>query len=373
MGSRVHRAASPLAAVGLAGGLVLSAVVLSAGGASAGSAGVGGPITQGSPTAGSTSTAGSSTFADQLATSPGADTFETTSAPNGVTVSSSGAVATTGLLAAGDYTVSGTDEIFTGDLLLGAGTWSYTLSVSAVTIVQSSPTSKSTGTGGSSSFTDRVSATAPGTVAFATTSAPTGVLVSSDGAVTTTGALGAGDYAVSGTDSDGYGDSGTWSYTLTVVAPAIITVTVSGHQSYGSSTPTFSYTDDAPAGVSLSATLTCSTVGTDTPIAASLPSGSYTVLGSSCSGLSAAGDGFTLSYQGDADGFTVTAAATPGVDQPGPSATTTHDPTAVAAGSAGLAAPELHHRILGLVPLGLAASIAMAALELRRRRHPEPG
>ncbi|MGH9108674.1 MAG: beta strand repeat-containing protein [Acidimicrobiales bacterium] len=87
------------------------------------------PITQGAPTAGTTTTAGSGAFTDQLATSGnvGAVTYtETHSADStDVVVSSSGAVTTKGTLAAGTYTVSGTD----GDAYGDTGGWSYILTV----------------------------------------------------------------------------------------------------------------------------------------------------------------------------------------------------------------------------------------------------
>ena len=63
--------------------------------------------------------------------------------------------------------------------------------------------------------------------------------------------------------------------------PVPVTVKVSGTQTYGGS-PSFTYTT-TPSGVSV-ASLTCTTVGTSTPISSSLAARSYTILGSSCSG-----------------------------------------------------------------------------------------
>ncbi len=82
---------------------------------------------------------------------------------------------------------------------------------------------------------------------------------------------------------------------------------VAGSQTYGATTPAFTYTSDAPTGVSLTGTLTCTTVNGGTAIAASLEPGSYTIDGPSCSGLSASdtSDFASLSYTGVSDGFVV--------------------------------------------------------------------
>ena len=139
--------------------------------------------------------------------------FVTTSTPNGVTVSSTGAVSVSSTLAAGTYTVSGTDSDAFGD----TGTWSFTLTVNGVSISQGAPASDSVSTSGSSSYTNLLSTTGQtGTVSFVTTSTPNGVTVSSTGAVSVSSTLAAGTYTVSGTDSDAFGDTGTWSFTLTV-------------------------------------------------------------------------------------------------------------------------------------------------------------
>ena len=87
-----------------------------------------------------------------------------------------------------------------------------------------------------------------------------------------------------------------------------MTVDVSGSQTYGSSSPIFSYTDEPPSGLTVSGTLTCTTVDGGTPIGASLDADSYTLDGSSCSGLSLSGtdsSAYSISYTGVTDGFTV--------------------------------------------------------------------
>jgi streptogramin lyase len=94
-----------------------------------------------------------------------------------------------------------------------------------------------------------------------------------------------------------------------VVSQAPIDLAVSGQQTGGSSTPVFSETNDAPTGITVTDTgLTCTTVEPDTSIGPSLAAGSYTVLGSSCTGStlsgSDAGD-YLIDYSGVSDGFVV--------------------------------------------------------------------
>ena len=157
-------------------------------------------ITQSAPTTGSVSTTKSASFTDQLATSgqSGAVSFVTTSANAHMSVSSSGAITTSGTLATGSYAVSGTDSDASG----ATGTWSYTLTVTAVAISQGAPTTASVSTTKSASFTDQLATTGQnGAVSFVTTSANAQLSVSATGAVTTSGTLAAGSYAVSGTDA----------------------------------------------------------------------------------------------------------------------------------------------------------------------------
>jgi hypothetical protein len=94
---------------------------------------------------------------------------------------------------------------------------------------------------------------------------------------------------------------------VTVTASPVI-VTVSGSQRVGSSSPVFTDSNDAPSGISVTGTVTCTTVGTDTAIDPALAVGNYTILGTSCSGASLSGTDstdYTISYVGATDGFTV--------------------------------------------------------------------
>jgi hypothetical protein len=90
-------------------------------------------IAQSAPTTGSVTTPRSSTFTDQLVVTGnnGAVTYtQVTGSPN-LAVSSTGAVTTSGTLNEGTYTATGTTSDPAGD----TGTFAYTLTVSAATIL----------------------------------------------------------------------------------------------------------------------------------------------------------------------------------------------------------------------------------------------
>ncbi len=96
-----------------------------------------------------------------------------------------------------------------------------------------------------------------------------------------------------------------------VVNPAPIVVTVSGTQTYGG-LPSFSGSVNSanlPPGITVNtAGVTCGDVGTSTPIAPTLPAGSDTVAGSSCSKAILGGTGssnYAPEYTGAPGGFTV--------------------------------------------------------------------
>lgn len=190
-------------------------------------------ITQAAPMSGTTSTTASSTFADQLATTGGigAISFAATPATScGLDVSSSGAISTTGTVAAGTCTVSGTDDDAFGD----TGTWTYTLTITPAAIIQEAPTSGTTTTTASAAFTDQlVTSGQIGEVSFDATSTPCGLDVAL-GAITTRGSLPKGSCTMSGTDSDISGNSGTWTFTLAVTpVSTTTTLSVASSVSYG--------------------------------------------------------------------------------------------------------------------------------------------
>ncbi len=96
---------------------------------------------------------------------------------------------------------------------------------------------------------------------------------------------------------------------LVTVNPITVAVAVSGGQTYGSTTPSFSGTDNPPSGITVNtAGLTCSEVDSSTPIGPALLAGSRTVVASSCSGATLSGTGasdYIAAYTSAAGDFTV--------------------------------------------------------------------
>ncbi len=200
--------------------IAASASVLSAGPAFAQ-----GTITQTSPTTGTVDIAGSDTYSAPLTTS-GSDgngvTFSGTSVPTGLAVENEDEIVTTGTLAATTYTISGTDVDGSGD----NGNWTFTLTVTAGTITQTSPTSGTVSIAGSTAFTAQVTPTTANgeAVTYAKGASPQSpdLSITGGGLISTVGGpLAAGSYTISGTTSNSEGDSGTWTFTLTVTAGAI--------------------------------------------------------------------------------------------------------------------------------------------------------
>jgi outer membrane protein OmpA-like peptidoglycan-associated protein len=180
-------------------------------------------ITQTSATTGSTTPGASSTFSPgtiAVSGNTGTVTFATTTTSPGLRVSGNGVISTTGTLAAGSYTVSGNDHDAESD----TGNWTYTLTVTGGTIIQSGPLTGATTASASNVFTSQLDPTTDNgsAIAFTTTTANANVHVSSSGAISTVGGLlAATTYTVSGTDVDTLGDTGNWSYTLTVSASGV--------------------------------------------------------------------------------------------------------------------------------------------------------
>jgi hypothetical protein len=180
-----------------------------------------GTITQSLPASSSTKTVGSPTFTDQLVVSgnDGAVTYVQTSGAPALTVNATGLIATSGALAPGSYTASGTTSDPNGDI----GTFSFTLSVG--TITQSLPTLSSVATTGSSTFTSQIAVIRnDGAVTYVQTSGAPALTVNATGLVATSGALAPGSYTARGTSSDIYGDKGKFVFTLNVTAPAPISI-----------------------------------------------------------------------------------------------------------------------------------------------------
>ncbi len=138
----------------------------------------------------------------------------TPSSDHGLAVNDSGAITVTGNLAVGTYSVSGS----TSDNLGDTGSYSFTLNVTSVPILQTSLTSQTVLTTSEASIVSAITTNdSVGTVVF-TPSSDHGLAVNDSGAITVTGNLAVGTYSVSGSTSDNLGDTGTWSFTLFVTS-----------------------------------------------------------------------------------------------------------------------------------------------------------
>jgi major membrane immunogen (membrane-anchored lipoprotein) len=137
---------------------------------------------------------------------------QTTGSPN-LVVSATGAVTTSGALAVGTYTATGT----TSDSHGNTGTFSITLQVGV--LLQHSPTTAAVKVSGSAKYSDQLSVTgASGAVTYVQTGGTPNLVVNPTGLVTTNGPLAAGTYTATGTESDATGDKGTFTLTLKVGA-----------------------------------------------------------------------------------------------------------------------------------------------------------
>jgi outer membrane protein OmpA-like peptidoglycan-associated protein len=176
-------------------------------------------ITQSAPFANASPDTASQSFSDQVVTTgqSGTVTFSASgSLPAGVSVSSSGLIASNGTTPSGVYTLSGTDSDTSSD----SGTWIYVLTVRPAggTITQ---THASGSVNAGNPFTDTVTTSgSDGAVTYTTTSSGNAFTVNSSGAVSAPDTLVPGSYTVSGTDVDAFGNAGNWTYTLIVTAAA---------------------------------------------------------------------------------------------------------------------------------------------------------
>jgi sugar lactone lactonase YvrE len=236
----------------------------------------------------------------------GSPTFTYTTVPSGVTVSSLNcatvgtSTAISSSLDAGSYTILGSS-------CSGTASSNYSLTFAGANsgfAVTAEPVA----------VTVSGSQTYGGSPTFTYTTVPSGVTVSSlncatvNTSITISSSLAAGSYTVLGNSCSGTASS---NYSLTfagansgfAVTAEPVAVTVSGSQTYGGS-PTFTYTT-VPSGVTVSS-LSCTTVGASTAISSSLDAGSYTILGSSCSGT--ASSNYSLTFTGATNGFVISQA-----------------------------------------------------------------
>jgi hypothetical protein len=183
-----------------------------------------------------------------------------------------------------------------------SGTWSFSLTVNPTTSLnQTAPTSASVTAG--TAYSGHLAVTDPfGTVTYATTSATSGLAVSSAGTITSLTSDAPGTYHATGTESDVHGDSGHWSFALTVhpvalhqsgsttgsvTAGTAFTGSLSVPDPYG--TPVFTTTAATKTGTVAALTVSKSgaiteTLGADTPV------GTYAIAGVAADSL---GDGAT--------------------------------------------------------------------------------
>jgi major membrane immunogen (membrane-anchored lipoprotein) len=255
----------------------------------------------------------SATFSDQLVTAnnAGAVTYTQTAGTPDLVVSPTGLVTTSGALATGTYSATGT----TVDAAGNTGTFSLNLDVGV--LIQSSAVTATVKVSGSAAFTQQVAVSgSDGAVAYVQATDTPDLVVSPTGVVTTSGALATGTYSATGTESDPAGNKGTFKLTLTVGAlvqraPTAATVTTSD-------SATFSQQLDV--GANLGAMTFVQTSGTPSVLVSS--SGLVTT-----SGKLAVGTYPVAGTVSDATGdmgkftFTVSVHALPPPPPPSPSAT----------------------------------------------------
>ena len=255
----------------------------------------------------------SATFTDQLATTnnEGPVSYAQTTGSPDLVVSATGAVTTSGALAVGTYSATGT----TSDTHGNVGTFSITLQVGV--LLQHSPTTAAVKVSGSAKYSEQMRVTgASGTITYVQASGTPDLVVSGTGLVTTSGALPVGTYTATGTESDASGDKG--SFTLTLKVGALVqrlptTATITTDKS-----STFS--EQLSVGANLGTETFVQTRGTPNLLVSS--SGLVTTSGALAVGAYKAA-GTVSDTTGDVGtfSFTLSVAATPPAPPPPPTAT----------------------------------------------------
>ncbi len=156
------------------------------------------PILQTSPANQTVQTTGEAAIISAITTNDTLSTVVfTPSSYHGLTVNASGAVTTSGLLAQGAYTLSGS----TSDSLGGAGKYSFTLHVISVAILQTSPTSQTVLTTRETAIISTITTNDTLAPATFTTASYHGLTVNASGVISVAGLLGVNVH-VSGSTSD---------------------------------------------------------------------------------------------------------------------------------------------------------------------------
>ena len=170
-------------------------------------------LTQAAPTIATTTTGKAFTGQLKVAGSHGTVTYAQSTGALVLKVSSSGKVSAAATLVAGTYRATGNARDTLGD----TGNWSFALTVVATKLTQAAPDTARTATGKAFSGQLKV-AGSHGTVTYAQSMGAPHLAVSSSGKISAPASLVAGTYKATGTARDTLGDTGTWSFTLTVVA-----------------------------------------------------------------------------------------------------------------------------------------------------------
>ena len=154
----------------------------------------------------------------------GAATFTQSTGTPEVTVSGSGAVSAPGSLHVGTYSATGTDRDALGD----SGSWSFVLVVTRNTLFQGAPLSAtiSHGAAYSGQLTIQNPVAHGGLISWITTDHSSDVSVSTGGHISVAATVPKGTYRISGTESDALGDTGTWSFSVTVLGLQITTASL---------------------------------------------------------------------------------------------------------------------------------------------------
>ncbi len=211
-------------------------------------------------------------------------------------------------LAVGTYTIAG--QSCSGLSLSGPTANDYSIAYSGGSFVVTSVslTVSVTGTQSyrSSSPTFATTTSAPAGERFIGVLRCTGLTSPS---ATISASLAVGNYTIDGASCSGLsltGPNGA-GYAISYVGgafrvtPAILSVEVTGSQTYHSSSPSFTTSSSAPSGDHFTGTLVCTKVAPSKSISASLATGAYVIVGSSCSGLGLSGassSDYTIEYEG---------------------------------------------------------------------------
>ena len=172
---------------------------------------VAGKLTQAGPDKATTTTGKAFTGQLDVSGAHGAVTYGQSSGGPQLKVSSSGRISVAVVLPAGGYEARGTARDSLGD----TGTWSFTLKVLAIKLVQLAPDTATNKAG--KAFDGQLAvAGASGKVTYAQSSGAPHLTVSSSGKISAAAGLPAGAYQAKGSDKDAAGDTGSWTFTLTV-------------------------------------------------------------------------------------------------------------------------------------------------------------